>query len=262
MPGESHIRQVLVIAFPQSVPGRVWRYARRVGRLLGVGVSRVTTAGEFERQSRAAGGPVLAILSTRDHPVLDRLLPGLADHGLVAGQTGDLWAMLVVQRPCWPPDRILLVLGGGEADQAAVDWAVHLAQAGEGAVTVLALVPPQPGMDRWRGCVDRGLPALLTADTALGQQRQRIAHHLRDRGIGGTLRLRQGPPDQQIYQEVITGSYDLIVLAATPCPQWHRWFQADWPGPPIVVGLTRQCEAGWFKDQQKLVDTFHTGRIL
>lgn len=226
-----HIRRVLVLAFPQPVPGQVWNYAQGVGRLLGVGVSRVKTAGEFEVQTKAAGGPVLTILGTRDHPLLGHLLPDPAGHEPAAGQVGaPPWAVLVVQRPRWPLGRILLILCGEEPDRVAVEWVAHLARPGGSAVTVLAIVPPMPGMDSWRDCMDRGLPALLMTDTLLGQQVQQIAHHLLERGIEGTLRLRQGAPDRQIYQEVTEGSYDLIVLTAAPCHRWRRWFHADWPG--------------------------------
>ena len=64
--------------------------------------------------------------------------------------------------------------------------------------------------------MQQGLNALLTTDTALGQQMRRLSQRLVNWEIEGTLRLYQGPPDQQIRREIAEGNYDLIATAAEP----------------------------------------------
>ncbi len=238
-------RRVLVVAFPQPISGQVWEYVQGVGRLLEADVNHVETADEFEALCGASDGPTLIVLGSQDHPVLGRLLAKQADPISVGEQTDARWTALVAQQPRWPLANLLLILCGEETDKAAVEWTVRLACPAGSAVTVLAVVAPVPFVESWRGCMDKGLPALLTTDTALGRWMQHVAGHLVEKGIPGTLRLRQGPPGQQIHQEVIEGGYDLIVMAAAPCHRWQRWFKEDWPGslfrwanrPVLVAGL-------------------------
>jgi len=147
----------------------------------------------------------------------------------------------VARRPRWPLRRLLLVVRGEEIDDAAVDWAVRLARPSGAAVTALAVVPPAPAMyDRWarmRG----GLDVLLTTDTALGREMRRVARWLVDWEVEGTLRLRQGAPDQQIRYQVAQGDYDLIVVAARPNGR-RRWLLGErvlsllrWADRPVLV---------------------------
>ncbi len=237
-------RQVLVVAFPQPAFGQVWEYAQDLGRLLETGVSRVETANEIAARCGAGGGPTLVILGSPDHPVLSPLLLNPAEENTLVEQPGSQWAVLVAQPPRWPLQHILLVLWGEETDEAAVEWAVRLARPAGSAITALAVVSPVPGVESWRVRMDKGLPALLTTDTPLGQRMQHVARRLVEQGIAGTLRLRQGPPDRQIHQEVTEGDYDLIVIAAAPCHRWQRWLKEDWPAslfhwtdqPVLVAG--------------------------
>jgi nucleotide-binding universal stress UspA family protein len=134
---------------------------------------------------------------------------------------------LVAQRPRWPLQQILLVIQGGEADEAAVDWTVRLARESGATVTVLVVVPPVPAMYRGLTRMQQGLAAVLAADTPLGEQVRRVARHLVDWEIDATLRLRQGAPDWQIHEEVAEGDYDLLVVAAQPPGRWVRWLRDD-----------------------------------
>jgi nucleotide-binding universal stress UspA family protein len=143
--------------------------------------------------------------------------------------------MLVAQQPRWPLARVLLVICGECADGAAVDWALRLAQPAAAAVTVLAVVPPVPAMYSGLSRLEQSLAALLTTDTALGRQMRQVARRLAECRVDGTLRLRQGAPDDQIYRELVEGDHDLIVMAARPCHWWLRRLQGD----PICSLLSR-----------------------
>lgn len=154
-------------------------------------------------------------------------------------------SLLVVRRPRWPLRRLLLVIQGDEGDEAAVDWTVRLARAARAAVTVLTVVPPLPAM--YAGCarMQQGLVELLTTDTSLGQQMRRVARRLVEWEIEGTLRLRQGIPEQEICREMTEGEADLILLSAEPHVCWQRILAGrcadeilDWADRPVLIAKT------------------------
>jgi nucleotide-binding universal stress UspA family protein len=151
-------------------------------------------------------------------------------------------ARLMARQPRWPLKRLLMVVQGKDVDEVTVDWVVRLARPSGAAVTALAVVPPLPAM--YGGCarMQQGLDALLTTDTALGRQMRRVARWLVDWEVEGTLRLRQGAPDQQIRREITTGDYDLIAVAARPRDRWRRWLLGDgvapllrWADRPVLI---------------------------
>jgi nucleotide-binding universal stress UspA family protein len=145
------------------------------------------------------------------------------------------FAILVAEGPRWPLARILLVICGECVDNAAVDWALRLAGPSGAVVTVLAVVPPVPGMYHGLARMEQGVAALLTNDTALGRNMHQVAMRLEECKIEGTLRLRQGAPDQQICREVVEGDHGLIVMATRPCRWWLRQLTAD----PVCSLLSR-----------------------
>ena len=150
-------------------------------------------------------------------------------------QSAVPFAILVAQRPRWPLERILLVICGESADNAAVDWALRLARPSTAAVTVLAVVPPVPAMYHGLSRMEQGVAALLTTDTTLGRQMHQVARRLAECQVDGTLRLRQGAPDQQICREMVEGDHDLIIMATRPCRWWLRQLKGD----PICSLLSR-----------------------
>ena len=185
-------------------------------------------------------------------------------------------SLLMVRRPRLPLKRLLLIVRGEDiVDSMAVNWAVRLAQPSGAAVTVLAVVPPVPAMCDGRTRMQDGLYALLTTDTALGQQMRRIAQCLVDWEVEGTLRLRQGAPDEQIRCEVAEGDYDLIVVATKPHDQWRRWLMRDqvlsllrWTDRPVLVAKPfgrghDDAATGylWGITDQRRLSPFNTDRL-
>jgi nucleotide-binding universal stress UspA family protein len=75
--------------------------------------------------------------------------------------------------------------------------------------------------------MEQGVAALLATDTALGRQMHHVARRLAECQVQGTLRLRQGAPDQQICREVDEGDHDLIVMATRSCRWWLRQVKGD-----------------------------------
>lgn len=204
----------------------VWEYSQALADLLGARVSRVSSMADM--QSLISGEQAvqrnLIVLLERDKPPLHQLLSHLASDDASAARFREApAALLAPHKPCWPLTRILLVLWGEEADQAAVDWVVRLAQSSGIAVTVLAVVPPVPAMYSGMARMQQGLPELLNTDTPLGRQMRQAARSLAECQVESTLRLRQGPPDWQVGRELVEREYDLIALATRPRRRWLHW---------------------------------------
>jgi hypothetical protein len=136
----------------------------------------------------------------------------------VLSNTGDAScpALLAVRRPRSPLKKVLLIVSGEASEDISVHWTIRLARPSGAAVTVLAIAPAAPGVDRGTTCLEHGMPALLATDTALGRQMRRVARRLLNWEIGGRLRLREGPLDRQVQLEVAAEDYDMIVAAAEP----------------------------------------------
>ncbi len=245
----NHSLHLCTCGFPHPIAAEVADYAQAIGGLLGARVSHLTTIGEMDAliaENRCTEHD-LVIFEKPDHPMIRRLLSRpMADREPTSQRSPVPFALLIAQRPRWPLRRVLLVFQGEDTDDAAVDWALRLAQQGVSSVTILAVVPPVPAMYSGQARMDQGLPALLTTNTALGRQMRRVARHLSDWEVEGILRLRQGPPEWQIRRELAEKDYDLVAVAARP-RSWSRylalrWLEGDlispllrWAGRPVLV---------------------------
>ena len=186
-----------------------------------------------ELTGEATHGYDVVILGETDQPLIERLISGSVELRILERIAASL---LIARHPRWPIRRLLLITRGGETDEAAVDWAVRLAQPSSATVTVLAVAPEMPAMCQETTRARYGLADWLATDTILGRQLRRIAQRLDHWGTEGTLRFRQGPPDRQIGYEVIEGDYDLIVIAPDPPGIWLRRLQGELVGP--LLGKT------------------------
>ena len=231
-------QKVQVCAFPDPLPDELWAYAQAIGVLLGAHVGRMTTPGDVNTLTTETGRADcdLIIFGESSHPLIRRLLsPSIEERALCSRQSDVPFAVLAAQEPRWPLERILLVLCSGRADHVAVDWALRLACPSAAAVTVLAVAPPVPAMYHGLSRMEQTLRSLLITDTALGCQMRRVALRLAECKLDGTLRLRQGAPDQQICREMVEGDHDLVIMATKPCWWWLRQLKGD----PICGLLSR-----------------------
>ena len=140
-------------------------------------------------------------------------------------------SLLVVQRPRYALTRILMPVVGEETGDSALDWAIRLARASQGAVTVLTVVSPAPIMYHGLPHMQPSLPDLLVADTPFGQRIRHMAKQLADRDIHATLRLRTGHFFDQVQEEIKEGGYDMILLTPEPPSRLRRLLWGD------VVGM-------------------------
>lgn len=230
--------------------------AQRMGESLG---ARVTYF-ETEEDSGSALDSVADLVSRQGYdlvicgrscqPLIDRLFLGPVNSRAASRIPTSL---LMIQGFDWPFKRILMVVGqdSAETNETALLWAERLARPTGALVTALAVVPPLPAM--WEGMAGmrQGLAALLNADTFLGRELRRIGERLADPGIGGRLRLRQGPPGWQLRLEVATGDHDLIIIGADRNDRWLRWLSGGqvssllrWADRPVLIAKPTAAPGG------------------
>jgi nucleotide-binding universal stress UspA family protein len=221
-------------AYPDPLTDELWAYAQALSALLGANLNVISapevTAASTEREYTQCELVIVAgpAHGKRCHPLIQQFLLGSNPGGELPSQHSSCTsAVLVVRRPRWPLERILLVICDDRADNVAVDWALRLARPSAAAITALAVVPPVPAMYRGLSRMEQGVAALLATDTALGRQMHQVARRLAEYRGDNILRLRQGTPDQQIYREMVEEAYDLIVMASRPCPWWLRQLNGD-----------------------------------
>jgi hypothetical protein len=118
-------------------------------------------------------------------------------------------SILAIHQPRWPIRKILLVLQDNPADDCAIDWAVRTALFCQSTLSVLPVLPPAPLV--YAGMQNQ-LLGLLDSHTRLGDHLRKVAHRLAANEIPGSIKLRNEPPDQQIFAEVEQENYDLIIV--------------------------------------------------
>lgn len=100
--------------------------------------------------------------------------------------------------------HILLVLRGHVPDEQALRFVLPLAHACDASITLL-------GIDDE---ADSNLIGLLLSGGQTGQHLFECVGLIRQAGLAGSLKLREGDPGAQIALELRDGSYDLLVIAA------------------------------------------------
>jgi nucleotide-binding universal stress UspA family protein len=219
----------VVVANHEPLPEELRAYAKGLSVLLGGQLRRATVTQELDTAGHDGLGECdLVVLGKGSRPLLRRLLAGHGADGALPREQGDpSLAVLAARNPSLPLARILLVLCGGSADQAAVNWTLRLACPSAAAVTVLAVVPSVQAMYHGLARMRQSLRSVLSTDTPLGRQMRDTAQRLVDAGVSSGLRLRQGPPEQEICREMAEGDYDLAIMATSPCRWWLRQLKSD-----------------------------------
>lgn len=239
-----HVLRLLVHHQASPIADEVQAYAQYLadlldGHLIDLQTAAGTDATFDDLVEEIGNSHDLVIFGEPDQSPLERLLSGPAD--LRASEQMST-SVLIVRQPRWPLRRMLLVTRGYETDNVAVDWIIHLAQPSNAAVTVLAVLPDVPAMCNQAARMQCGLADWLATDTPLGQQLRRIVQRLVNWGAEGTLRFRQGSPEQQIWGEVTEGDYDLIVITADHPSWWLRRLLGElvtpllrWANRPVLI---------------------------
>jgi nucleotide-binding universal stress UspA family protein len=130
-------------------------------------------------------------------------------------QAGGLLSssVLLARQPRWPLRHLLVILRGQPEDETAVTWALRLAKAAGAGITLLPIIPAQPGYYNHSSQVQAPLNVLLTTNSLTGRCLQRQLLRLAQEGVSGTVQTQPGPPVQQIEQAVQIDQPDLILIA-------------------------------------------------
>ena len=154
---------------------------------------------------------------------------------------------LLARKPRWPIHKILLILHEETNDLATIDWSIRIAQSCNSHVSLLTIVPPAPSMYQAIEASNLSLREVLASHSELGQHLRRTAQRLDSLYIESTLKLRQGTPKWEIRDEILSGNYDLVAIAAGRGPRIQRCLLSDlidpllrWVDRPVLVAKSLQ----------------------
>jgi nucleotide-binding universal stress UspA family protein len=205
----------LLVYFQDDEGREVRSYANNVGNLLRSEISFLEgpANGDIKRINQEANDCNLVLFGVPKHSLLKRLRTGcLGCRGITRLPT----SLLVIRQPRWPILNILLILRIEETDEAAVAWALRVAQASGATLTILPIVPWLPAMHNLGNRIQPEMNVLLSPNTPSGHKVNQIVQQLLRRQIEYALHLGQGKPDLQIREEVSQGNYDLIIIGSEP----------------------------------------------
>ena len=240
--------ELLLWAPAKTVANEVETYAKDLATLLGAHLSQFETSKKGNQAYRALNSEIerieadMLIFGAMEKTFTKRLIEAPTEKKLVDILQASL---MVVRKPRWPLENILLVLRNESPDQSAIDWTVRIAQLSHAEVTVLPLTMPIPVMYDQIPGMDCSIAALLSSNCNLGKSLRMVARRLVDSEIKGTIRLRQEPLAWQIRFEVMERDYDLIVIACGSHNQLRRWLSGElinpllgWAEGPVLVTKT------------------------
>jgi nucleotide-binding universal stress UspA family protein len=199
----------LVLDPPSEKPeaaDALWAYASALGERLGAALERKDfnpTSG-FSADERGAD---LVVVSRGECSVRARR---------AAGQVAA--SLLVVDRPAWPPHRLLMVVRCNETGDAALDWIVGIARCGGLPVTLLIITPFLPVV-----YYDDCIRSLTSPHSEIGGWLRRASEQLDRWQIPSAIKVRRGEPEWQLEQELAGGEYDLVVTGCGGTARRKRW---------------------------------------
>jgi len=169
--------------------------------------------------------------------------------------------ILLVQQPCWPIRKILLVIRVEASETLAVDWAGRLAHLCGAQLTILPLVPSQALVSGPVSHLKNGVESLLTQNTPSGEQLRTFLQQLQQWQVNGTLRVRQGDPLWQICLEIDDGKYDLVIIGAEQHSRFRRLLFGELVCPlvnrinrPLMIAGRKNPQPQRLKPEQKMRD--------
>ena len=135
----------------------------------------------------------------------------------------DQFSFLVLPaRPIWPLKNILLILPDSKIkSDLAVSWTEKIAQPAKGKVTVMPLLPNVPLM--YGSFLQHSIDEILAGNDQLGGKLRQIADRFTGMGIQGVYKLRDGDPEIQIRDEIVSSQTDMIIIPScyrSGCPTW------------------------------------------
>jgi nucleotide-binding universal stress UspA family protein len=124
-------------------------------------------------------------------------------------------SVLVVRNPRPELSRVLILTGGLDISEPAIEAGAQLAKALNTEVFLLHVVGAIPSMYTGLDEIEETLPELLSTQTPFAQHLRRAAEILDRHGVRSHIKLRHGVVTEEIIREVSTDDYDLII-SGTP----------------------------------------------
>lgn len=165
------------------------------------------------RTLTAAGGAYYDLLLLGGRTTSALLDASLAPQLARLAARGQTPSLLLTQKPSWPLRRLLLLIRGEATDAATIEWGSRLAGRSQCQVTVLVVLPAASTQQADARCP---MADVLTSHSWMGQNVRRALAPLVSQQLDVVLKLNQGEPGRQVYQEVTRGNYDLTVLNPEP----------------------------------------------
>lgn len=220
----------LLLWIPNDEGGKAVRsYARKIAELLDAELKEINTpwlqTKSFDEVVGEADAfkPDLFVFQVASFPIRKRLLVDFAVNKLIDQLPSSI---LVVKNPSWPLQKILFAIRDGhESNESTVDWVIRLAHHSHASVTILPLLPPVPEM--YGRLVRNKLTELMTSNDPLGERMRAISGRMAMEEIAGTIKLRNGPPLEQIRSEVLASDADILTIAAEPQSHMWRWIVGE-----------------------------------
>lgn len=146
-------------------------------------------------------------------------------------------SVLLAREPRWPLRRLLVILRGQPEDETAVTWALRLAKAAGASLSLLPVIPDQPGYYSQGDQVQPPLALLLMANSLTGRCLRRQLGRVRETAVTAEIVSHNGPPAEQIAREIRTNDPDLILIGAESCGRFLRLWLGE-----IVTPLLRRAD--------------------
>lgn len=110
--------------------------------------------------------------------------------------------------------NVLICIGGGWYNEAAVRVTSQIASAVGARVTLLHVMAEPPGIYAGLARMEETEAAVLGSNSGLGLNLRKEKQALEALGVATQLRLRRGPVLEEILNEIRAGSYDLVVTGS------------------------------------------------
>ncbi|MDB6123297.1 MAG: UspA domain protein [Pedosphaera sp.] len=123
--------------------------------------------------------------------------------------------VLVVMEKTSTIKRILICSGGKKYIENAVALTGQIAKGMGASVTLLHVMPEPPAMYARLHRMEVNVSAILDSKSELGRNLRSQRELLESLGVPTEVHLRQGPVLEEIFREIQTGNYDLIVTGSS-----------------------------------------------
>jgi len=164
----------------------------------------------------------LVVIDSQDQPTIEDLLLGtIADRVITAANT----SVLIVDRPNYEINRMLISTGGHEVSEDTVNTGIAIAEKINAIVILLHVVASVPSMYAGLDRLDESLEKVLHTDTPLARHLKSKATEMRNKGIEAQIELRHGLPSEEIVRASHRDEADLLVIGYSEQTRFYRIFR-------------------------------------